>query len=66
MPDNITITALARELDMDKSALRKAVVKMGLSTRRVRTKESSGQAMLALTPEDAKRVRAYYAWRLDG
>ena len=31
MSDYITIAALALELDMDKSALRKTVVKMGLS-----------------------------------
>ena len=65
MPKSTTVAALAKELDMTSSALRKGVLKMGIHPHRVRTLESRGQAMLALMPEDAKRVREYYKWRLE-
>ena len=59
-----TLAELAQELDMDRSALRKGVVKLGIKTHRVRSLASRGQAMAALSPADAARVREHYAWRL--
>ena len=66
MTDRITLADLAAELQMDRSALRKAVVKKGLDTHRVRTVASRGQAMLALDKGDADIMRRQYAWRLEG
>ena len=65
MPKHVTVAALAAELEMDKSALRKAILKLGLSTTRVRSLESRGQAMLALTEADAETIRKHYSWRLE-
>ena len=64
MLDHITLAVLANELGMDRSALRKAVLKMGLSTMRVRSMETRGQATLAVRTADAATVRKHYAWRL--
>ena len=60
-----TLKDLAEEIKMDRSALRKAVLKMGIAPRKMRTMASLGQATLALTDEDAAKVRAHYSWRTD-
>lgn len=59
----ITVADLATELDMSRSALIKAVRKMDLPTRQMRSLASRGQAMLAVSAADAGRIREHYAWR---
>lgn len=53
----VLLSALAEELKVDKSNLRRKVLGYGISMFKVRTKESRGQETLALTPEDAETVR---------
>ena len=53
----ITLKTLAAELGMDRSHLRKFVLKMGIEPLRVRTPDSRNQATLALIPTDADRLR---------
>lgn len=53
----ITLMNLANELGMDRSNIRKYVLKNGFSPVRIRTPESEGQLTLALTKEDAESVR---------
>ncbi len=53
----ITLKTLAAELGMDRSHLRKFVLKMEIEPLRVRTPDSRNQATLALIPTDADRVR---------
>ena len=55
--DNVTLRALAAELGMDRSHLRKFVLQHGIIPVRVRTVESNNQATLAILPEDAAKVR---------
>ena len=64
MAKHITLKVLAGELSMDRSALRKAVLKLGMGTVRVRSHETNGQATLAVTASDAVKVREHYAWRV--
>lgn len=60
-----TLASLAGELKMDKSALRKAAVKLGIQFHKVRTLESRGQAMLGLSEADAMRLREHYSWKME-
>ena len=62
--ERITLQSLAVELKMDPSALRKACLKLGLTPQKIRTLASRGQAMLALTPTDAAKMRQHYQWRI--
>ena len=62
----ITLTSLAAELDMSRSALRKAVVNtLKIQPSKVRTRQSLGQATLAVTEEEAEIIRRHYSWRLE-
>ena len=63
---HITLKELAQELSMDRSNLRKYVVAEGIPTFEVRNLVSRGQKTLALTPEDADKVRRGLSWRLKG
>ena len=60
-----TLKDLATELKMDKSALRKHCVKRNVEFTKVRTRESNGQAMLAVDEETAAMIRKHYAWRFQ-
>ena len=57
MADYITIKGLAAELGIDSSNCRKFVRGMGLEMIRVRPPGTRGTPMLALSPEDAEKVR---------
>jgi hypothetical protein len=57
MSDYVTLKELADELGLDRSALRKYVLKNGISPVSVRTDNTRGQATLALTLVDADTVR---------
>ena len=54
----ITLKDLALELGMDRSHLRKYVLDVDIDMFRVRTEDSRNQATLAVSLEDAARVRA--------
>lgn len=53
----ILLKSLALELGVDRSALRKAVLRDGIPLVRVRAADTRGQQALALTEADAARVR---------
>lgn len=57
MPEYVTIGELAAELSMDKSHLRKYVLRAAFDFVKVRTSESRSQLTLALTAEDAEAIR---------
>ena len=65
MAKHITLIELAGELGMHRSSLRKAVLKLGIATLRVRSLNARGQASLAVTAADAEVIRKHYAWRMD-
>ena len=65
MAKHITLIELAGELDMDRSSLRKAVLKLGIPTVRVRSLKARGQASHAVTAADAEVIRKHYAWRMN-
>ena len=54
----VTLKELAAELGLDKSNVRKYVLRQGFVPVSIRTGDSANQATLALTPEDAEAVRA--------
>jgi len=54
----ISLTELANELGLDRSNMRKYVLKHGFSPVRIRTADSRSQLTLALIPDDAESVRA--------
>lgn len=56
--DYVTFLELASEFGIDKSNLRKYVLRMGFQPILIRTPGSKGQATLALSADDADRVRA--------
>lgn len=58
MPEYVTLKDLAEQLGIDRSNVRKYVVKHGLNPVSVRTPGSRGQLTLALTAADAEAVRA--------
>lgn len=53
----VTLKELANELNMDRSHIRKYVLKHGFTPISIRTEDSLHQATLALLPEDAEAVR---------
>ena len=55
--DVILLKTLADELGLDRSNMRRYVIKNGVEFLRVRTLDSRGQLTLALTPEDAETIR---------
>ncbi len=57
MAEVVTLPELATELGMDRSNMRKYVLKNGFQVLQVRTPESKGQLVLALSQEDAEAVR---------
>ena len=59
----ITIRDLAAELSVDRSALRKHIVKQAHPTTTTRDRASRGQALLAVSQSVADKVRAFYAYR---
>ena len=64
MPQHITVAALATELGMDRSALRKAILRLEIEPLRVRSAATRGQATLAVSLANANIIRKHYAWRL--
>jgi hypothetical protein len=57
MEKNVTLKELAQELKIDRSALRKYVISKGFDLFKVRTLQSKGQQTLAVSQEDAERIR---------
>lgn len=55
---HVTLASLAEELGLDRSNMRKYILKHGFAPVTVRTPESRSQLTLALTQEDAEAVRA--------
>lgn len=55
--DHVTLKALAAELGLDRSNMRKYTLKCGVEPVRVRTPDSRGQETLAVSPEDAEKIR---------
>lgn len=53
----VTLTQLASELGLDRSNMRKYVLKHGFSPVRIRTPRSRGQLTLALTLDEAETIR---------
>ena len=66
MAKHIMLMDLATEMNMDRSSLRKAALKLGITTFRVRSLQTRGQATLAVSPADAEALRKHYAWRKNG
>ena len=61
----VSLKELAQELSMDRSNLRKYVVAEGIPTFEVRNFASRGQKTLAVTFDNADRVRRGLEWRLE-
>ena len=61
----ISVRDLATELSVDRSALRKHIVKQDHPTTTTRDRASRGQALLAVSQSVADKVRAFYAYRQD-
>ena len=59
----ITLANLSREVHIGRSALRKHCIKQGLTLHRMASLMTRGQGALALTPEDAEKVRMHYRGR---
>lgn len=57
MQSFVILADLAQELGLDRSNMRKYVLKQGFSFLQVRTPKSRGQSVLALTEQDAELVR---------
>lgn len=55
--DYVSIKSLANELGMDRSLARKYVIKIGVKPHKRRTPDSSGQAALTVTTEEAEYIR---------
>lgn len=53
----VPLKALAEELGMDRSHLRRFVLSLGIEPERIRTEDSRNQLTLALSDIDAERVR---------
>ena len=62
--EHVTLQSLAEELKMDRSNLRKYVMSEGMIPMQVRTLASRGQKTLAVTEDEAERIRQGLAWRL--
>lgn len=58
LPEYVSIKQLADELGLDRSNMRKYVIKHGFNLVNIRTADSRGQLTLALTADDAEAVRA--------
>ena len=56
MQDYISLQELSERFDLDKSGVRKYILKQGFSFIRIRTPKSRGQLALALTLEDAETI----------
>ena len=59
---DITVSELADQIAMSKSALRKHCVAKGYRFGKRRSVASRGQAMLTVGEDDADEVRRYFAW----
>lgn len=57
MPSHVTLTELSLDLGLDRSGVRKYVLKHGFEPFAVRTPGSRGQSTLALRAEDAEAVK---------
>jgi hypothetical protein len=57
MAEYVTLRELAEQLGMDRSHLRKYILKHGFEPVRIRTKASLHQLTLALSEAEAERVR---------
>ena len=55
--ETVTLKALASEIGMDRSHLRKFVLSLGLTPLRIRNESSGNQATLAVTQEEAQSIR---------
>jgi hypothetical protein len=53
----VLLSTLAQELGLDKSSMRKYIIKHGFGFAQLRTAESRGQLVLALTLQDAEAIR---------
>lgn len=53
----VTLASIADELGLDRSYLRKYIIKSNIGTFMVRTIESKGQPTLAVTPADAEYIK---------
>ena len=58
MGDHVTLKQLAEELDIDRSNARKFILALGITPAKIRTQDSRQQLTLAVTPEEADRIRA--------
>lgn len=58
MPEYVTLKDLAIELGIDRSNLRKYVLKNGFRPTKIRRRSSQSQLTLALTEAEAEVVRA--------
>ena len=66
MKEFVTVKDLAAELGLERSTLRKYILKNGFKPHNERPPESRGQATLALTMEEAdavKALRTSQGWR---
>ena len=59
----VSIRDLATELGVDRSAIRKHIVKLDYPTTTKRDRASRGQALLAVSQAVADKVRAFYEYR---
>ena len=55
--ESVIINELASEIGTDRSRLQRYIKKLGIVPSRVRNEASRNQATLAITPEEAERVR---------
>ena len=53
----ITLRQLAEELNIDRSNLRRYILKKGITFKRIRTESGRHQLEIALTSKDADKIR---------
>ena len=61
----VTLRSLSEELNMDRSHLRKYVLRIGIAPFKVRTAESGHQETLAVSIEQAEDIRGKMSWRKE-
>ncbi|MCY4612586.1 MAG: hypothetical protein OXB94_03065 [Nitrospira sp.] len=57
--ETITLKQLADEIGVDRSNMRKIVIRMGISPSKIRSKESRNQSTLAVSLEEAEQIRQH-------
>jgi hypothetical protein len=58
----VTLKEFANAVGKDRNSMRRRLLKHGIEFIRVRTYESRGQVLLAMTPEELEKAKALYTY----